>query len=112
MSHPPLRFPSCQTWKSLPDTNEISKDLPSSIISDPEALQRRLAASNVFFVAKRVLKDTSQLVFYLSLKLAPAIPVLLELTFLPNTMGVKAAIKTPSPEWGPLLFDALESLLK
>lgn len=101
-----------ETWKALPDTNEVSRDLPSITVQNIDSVTEKLALHNVFFVAKRHLKDTNQDVLYLSAKLAPAIPILLEITFLLGVPGVKCALKTPSPEWAPLIFEAAESLLQ
>lgn len=102
-------FPS-QTWRSLPDSNEVSKDFPDIVVNSVEATLDRLAASNMFFIAKR--KHANQDVFYFSAKLPRGIPFLIELTTVIGTLGVKCAIKTPSPELAPLFFESLENLLK
>ncbi|GJP48281.1 hypothetical protein CLOM_g7596 [Closterium sp. NIES-68] len=101
-----------ETWKALPDSNEVSRDLPGITISNIDSVSEKLALNNVFFVAKRHLKDTNQDILYLSAKLAPSIPILLEITFLLGVAGTKCAVKTPSPEWAPLVFEALESILQ
>ncbi|XP_068308401.1 beta-adaptin-like protein B [Pyrus communis] len=99
-----------ETWRSLPDTNEITKDLPGIVVSNVEATLDRLAATNMFFIAKR--KHANQDVFYFSAKIPRGIPFLIELTTVVNNPGVKIAIKTPSPEIAPLFFEAMETLLK
>ncbi|CAI5471097.1 unnamed protein product [Closterium sp. Yama58-4] len=101
-----------ETWKALPDSNEVSRDLSGITISNIDSVSEKLASNNVFFVAKRHLKDTNQNILYLSAKLAPSIPILLEITFLLGVAGTKCAIKTPSPEWAPLVFEAVESILQ
>ncbi|CAI5470790.1 unnamed protein product [Closterium sp. Yama58-4] len=101
-----------ETWKALPDSNEVSRDLSGITISNIDSVSEKLASNNVFFVAKRHLKDTNQNILYLSAKLAPSIPILLEITFLLGVSGTKCAIKTPSPEWAPLVFEAVESILQ
>ncbi|KAK6130021.1 hypothetical protein DH2020_036243 [Rehmannia glutinosa] len=53
-----------ETWKSLPDSNEVSKDFPAVVLNSVEATLDRLAASNMFFIAKR--KHSNQDVLYLS----------------------------------------------
>ncbi|CAI5958801.1 unnamed protein product [Closterium sp. NIES-65] len=68
-----------ETWKALPDSNEVSRDLGVSI-ANIDSVSEKLASNNVFFVAKRHLKDTNQHILYLSAKLAPSIPILLEIT--------------------------------
>lgn len=98
-----------QTWRSLPDSNEVSKDFPTIVLSSAEATMDRLAASNMYFIAKR--KNANQDVFYFSAKLPRGIPFLIELTSVIGNPGVKCAIKTPNPETSPLFFEAVESLL-
>ncbi|BBN00025.1 AP-1 complex subunit beta-1 [Marchantia polymorpha subsp. ruderalis] len=101
-----------ETWKSLPDSHEVSKDLPNAIITNSEATLERLLKTNLFFIARRTLKDTNQEVLYLSGKVPPNVPFLVELTFLVGYPSVKCAVKTPSPEMAPLFFEAMESLLR
>ncbi|OIW11125.1 hypothetical protein TanjilG_22932 [Lupinus angustifolius] len=98
-----------ETWRSLPDSNEISKDFPTIVLSSAEATLDRLAASNMFFIAKR--KNANQDVFYFSAKLPRGIPFLIELTTVIGNPGVKCAIKTPNPEMSALFFEAVETLL-
>lgn len=51
-------------------------------------------------------------VLYLSGKVPPSIPFLVELTCKVGSPSVKCAVKTPTPEMAPLFFEAIESLLK
>lgn len=99
-----------QTWKSLPDSNEVSKDFPAIVLNSIEATIDRLATSNVFFIAKR--KHSNQDVLYLSAKVPRGIPFLIELTTAIGTPGLKCALKTPNVEMAPLFFEAIEVLLK
>ncbi|GAA0171595.1 membrane traffic protein [Lithospermum erythrorhizon] len=103
---PPYRV----RWKSLPDSNEVLKDFPGIVINTVEATLDTLAASNMFFIAKR--KHANQDVLYLSAKLPRGIPLLIELTAVVGVPGFKCALKTPSPEMAPLYFESLENLLK
>ncbi|KAJ3691718.1 hypothetical protein LUZ61_020882 [Rhynchospora tenuis] len=98
-----------ETWKSLPDDNEFSKDLSNAVIHSIDATVEHLAASNVFFVAKR--RNANKEVLYLSTKIPRGIPFLIELTGGLGVPGVKCAIKTPNPEYTPLFFEAMETLL-
>ncbi|KAE9612860.1 hypothetical protein Lal_00027368 [Lupinus albus] len=98
-----------ETWRSLPDSNEISKEFPTIVLSSAEATLDRLAASNMFFIAKR--RNANQDVFYFSAKLPRGIPFLIELTSVIGNPGVKCAIKTPNPEMSALFFEAVENLL-
>ncbi|XP_028758852.1 beta-adaptin-like protein B [Neltuma alba] len=99
-----------ETWRSLPDSNEISNDFPNLVIGSVEATLEHLAASNMFFIAKR--KNANQDVFYFSTKIPRGIPFLIELTTVVGNPGVKCAAKTPSPEMSGLLFEAIETLLR
>ncbi|KAK4795703.1 hypothetical protein SAY86_028029 [Trapa natans] len=99
-----------ETWRSLPDSNEVSKDLPETVVTSVEATLDRMAASNMFFIAKR--KHANQDVFYFSAKISRGIPFLVELTLVVGVPGVKCAIKTPNPELAPLFFETMETLLK
>lgn len=99
-----------QTWRSLPDSNEVSKDFPGIVVSSVEATLDRLAASNMFFIAKR--KHANQDVFYFSAKIPQGIPFLIEVTTVIGNPGVKCAIKTPNPEMSSVFFESVEALLK
>ncbi|KAJ4975158.1 hypothetical protein NE237_000264 [Protea cynaroides] len=99
-----------ETWKSLPDSNEVTRDLPGVVVNSVEATLDRLAASNMFFIAKR--RHANQEVLYLSAKIPQGVPFLIELTAVVGIPGVKCAIKTPNPEMAPLFFEAIEALLK
>lgn len=99
-----------QTWKSLPDSNEVAKDLSSAIIHSIDSTVENLAATNVFFVAKR--RNANKDILYMSAKGPRGIPFLIELTASVGAPGIKCAVKTPSLEMAPLLFDAMEALLK
>lgn len=99
-----------QTWRSLPDSNEVPKDLPEAVVTSVETTLDRMAVSNVFIIAKR--KHANKDVFYFSAKIPRGIPFLIELTLVVRVPGVKCAIKTPNPELAPLFFEAIETLLK
>ncbi|XP_024391811.1 beta-adaptin-like protein C [Physcomitrium patens] len=101
-----------ETWKSLPDSHEVAKDLPNALISNVDATLEKLATTNLFYIARRVLKDTNEEVLYLSGRVPPSIPFLVELTFKTGVPSVKCAVKTPILEMASLFFEAIESLLK
>ncbi|XP_010541134.1 PREDICTED: beta-adaptin-like protein C [Tarenaya hassleriana] len=98
-----------ETWRSLPDSNEVQKDFQGITIQSVESTLDLLAASNMYFIAKR--KNGKQDVLYLSAKLPRGVPLLIELTAVVGNQGLKCAVKTPSPEMAPLFFEALEHLL-
>lgn len=86
------------------------REFPGLVIHSVESTLDKLAASNMFFIAKR--KNANQEVLYLSAKIPKGIPFLIELTAAVGIPGVKCAIKTPSPEMAPLFFEALEHFLQ
>lgn len=100
------------TWKTIADTNEVVREFSGLAISNIDSTLEMLGRQNVFFIAKRHLKDTNQDVLYLSVKVLPAIPLLVELTFLLTVPGLKCAVKSPNPEMAPWFFETLEALLK
>lgn len=102
-------FDSVQKWKSLPDSNEVTKDLPG-VVNSVEATLDRLAASNMFFIAKR--RHANQEVLYLSAKMAWGVPLLIEITAIVGIPGIKCALKIPNLELAPLFFEAMEGVLK
>ncbi|CAN6295077.1 unnamed protein product [Urochloa humidicola] len=99
-----------ESWKSLPDDHEFTKEFPGSVISSIDATVERLAASNVFFIAKR--KNANMDVLYLSSKMPRGIPFLIEVTAVVGVPGVKCAVKTANKEMVPLFFEAMEALTK
>ncbi|KAJ0263432.1 Beta-adaptin-like protein C [Hirschfeldia incana] len=97
-----------ETWRSLPDSNEVQKDFPGITITSIDSTLDLLAASNMFFIAKR--KNGNQDVLYLSAKVPRGVPFLIELTAMVGQPGLKCAVKTPTPEIAPLFFESLEIL--
>ncbi|KAF2552867.1 hypothetical protein F2Q68_00037321 [Brassica cretica] len=99
-----------ETWRSLPDSNEVQKDFPGITITSIDSTLDLLAASNLFFIAKR--KNGNQDVLYLSARVPQGVPFLIELTAMVGQPGLKCAVKTPTPEIAPLFFESLEMLFK
>ncbi|KAM7251741.1 hypothetical protein ACFE04_023624 [Oxalis oulophora] len=99
-----------ETWRSLPDSNEVLKEFPTIVINNVEATVDHLATSNMFFIAKR--KHANQDVFYFSAKIPRGIPFLIEFTTVIGNPGVRCAFKSPNPEMAPLFFEAIETLLQ
>lgn len=89
----------------------MTKEFPSVTVASADSLTQKLQLNNVFFVAKRTLRDTNQEVLYLSLKLAPSYIALLEVTYLPGVAGAKVAIKTTNPEFSEVLFESVQALI-
>lgn len=94
----------------MPDSNEVQKDFPGITITSIDSTLDLLAASNMFFIAKR--KNGNQDVLYLSARVPQGVPFLIELTAMVGQPGLKCAVKTPTPEIAPLFFESLEMLFK
>ncbi|XP_046842266.1 AP-1 complex subunit beta-1-like [Xenia sp. Carnegie-2017] len=77
-------------WKDIPATNEVQKQFHCNFNSD--MAQQKLAANNVFTVAKRTVDGQDML--YQSLKFTNNIWVLAELKMEPNNPIVQLALKT------------------
>ncbi|EOA19924.1 hypothetical protein CARUB_v10000174mg [Capsella rubella] len=99
-----------ETWRSLPDSNEVQKEFPGITITSIESTIDLLTAFNMFFIAKR--KNGNQDVIYLSAKDPRDVPFLIELTAMVGQPGLKCAVKTPTPEIAPLFFEAVELLFR
>ncbi|XP_010434997.1 PREDICTED: beta-adaptin-like protein B [Camelina sativa] len=99
-----------ETWRSLPDSNEVQKEFPGITIASIESTIDLLTAFNMFFIAKR--KNGNQDVLYLSAKDPRDVPFLIELTAMVGQPGLKCAVKTPTPEIAPLFFEAVELLFR
>ncbi|KFK32939.1 hypothetical protein AALP_AA6G308700 [Arabis alpina] len=99
-----------ETWRSLPDSNEVLKEFPGITITSVESTIELLTAFNMFFIAKR--KNGNQDVIYLSAKVPRDVPFLIELTAMVGQPGLKCAVKTPTPEIAPFFFEAVELLFK
>ncbi|KAK8934449.1 Beta-adaptin-like protein B [Platanthera zijinensis] len=67
-----------ETWKSLPDSNEVAKDLPGTIIHNMDAMVEHLAEANLFFVAKH--RNANKEIMFVSAKDPRGVPLLTELT--------------------------------
>jgi AP-1 complex subunit beta-1 len=80
-----------EKWKSLPDSSEVSSELPAVRTSDPNAIQQFLSQNNIFPIAVRTLPDKN--VLYLSSCFDSAI-LLSELVFLNGASGCKISVKS------------------
>jgi AP-1 complex subunit beta-1 len=97
-------------WKSIPDANESTKDIPLHAGStDLDFLIRKLTTRNFFEIARR--KVTDQDVVYLSVKTENLVYILVELTFKYGIRQCKCSCKTSNLELVPLFEQAIEQLL-
>jgi len=93
-------------WKTIQE--EHFKDISGLPTSDPEVLQKKLQASNVFYIAKRNVQ--SQDFLYFSVKLMNDMIVLLELA-VTGPQTVKSCIRTKQPELVTMFESSLITLL-
>ncbi|KAK8948152.1 Beta-adaptin-like protein B [Platanthera guangdongensis] len=63
-----------ETWKLLPDSNEVATHLPRAIIHIMDAVVEHLAEANLFFVAKH--RNTNKEIMYVSAKGPRGVPLL------------------------------------
>ncbi|KAK6130083.1 hypothetical protein DH2020_036210 [Rehmannia glutinosa] len=106
---PPSTLLQVATWKSLPDSNEVSKDFPAVVLNSAGNLRSTSCIKHVLYCQAQALKSRRAVSLA---KIPRGIPFLIELTAAIGVAGLKCAIKTPSPEMAPLFFEAIEALLK
>nr|GFB49983.1 beta-adaptin-like protein B [Tanacetum cinerariifolium] len=102
----------CGTFlnRSLPDSKEVSKDIPDILINSVDETIERLPSSNMFFIAKR--KKEKQHVLYISARVHNGFPLLIELTLILGSPSLKCAIKSSKSDTSALVFKALKTLLR
>uniref|UniRef100_A0A336MHF3 CSON001213 protein n=1 Tax=Culicoides sonorensis TaxID=179676 RepID=A0A336MHF3_CULSO len=98
-----------QTWKEIPSANEVQYTL-KEILESADLLATKLAANNIFTIAKRNVDGQDML--YQSLKLTNNIWVLLELKLSPGTMDATLSLKSRSVEVAPIIFTAYDSIIR
>jgi len=98
-------------WKSIPDSNERTKDIPLNAGGplDLDFLLRKLTSRNMFEIARRKVQD--QDVVYLSVKTENSVYILVELTFKYGVRQCKCSSKTSQLEYVTFFEQALESIL-
>jgi len=95
------------TWRSMPDSKEMKRDVPSRLYPDITAIAQRLCAHNVFFVAARTVAQRGD-VLYFSL-LFKGLVMLLEVTI--NGPSCTAIIKSERPDLSAIALSAVQTLL-
>jgi len=97
-------------WKSIPDANESTRDIPLNAgPTDLDFLVRKLTSRNLFEIARRKVND--QDVVYLSVKTENSVYILVELTFKYGIRQCKCSCKTASLELVPYFEQSIEQLL-
>ncbi|KAK9833824.1 hypothetical protein WJX74_006957 [Apatococcus lobatus] len=101
------------SWKSLPEANEVTQQLPINIGS-LESVRARLAAANLFVMAHKQVAQTNEEVLYITGKAATVdtpTQLLLEVRYSKAIPGIKAFTKSTRPDLAPFVFEALPALL-
>lgn len=98
-----------QTWKEIPSANEVQFTI-KEIAGHSDTLAAKLAANNIFTIAKRNVDGQDML--YQSLKLSNNIWVLLELKLCPGTMDATLSLKSRSVEVAHIIFSAYDSIIR
>jgi AP-1 complex subunit beta-1 len=104
---PTQRGAYLEAWRTI--EKETYKDIPNIFSSDLNAVQARLEAYNVLFVAKRKGSDEFSDVYYMSIKLIDGTPILLELAF--SGTNCKLCTKTSVEGYIPFVEKSIERLL-
>ena len=98
-------------WRSLPEANEVAKEVPNCKTTDPKVVKAHLADNHIFFVADRALPDNVCL--YHSAKLED-VSLLVEFSFKGNADATKSctvSVRTSETYIIPKFFRIVESLL-
>mmetsp|Transcript_80939 Transcript_80939/g.121662 ORF Transcript_80939/g.121662 Transcript_80939/m.121662 type:complete len:548 (+) Transcript_80939:1021-2664(+) len=96
------------TWKSLPDSSEVSKSIQKVRTNNASAIQQFLGQNNIFTIACRPLNEKT--VLYMSAKLQQ-VPILIELTFPASSPGCICVTKTPDTAKAQVTQSVLSALL-
>jgi len=100
-----------QMWRAIADEDERTRELSGIPQCDPELVQRKLEAYNMFFIARR--KGVGdQDVLYMSVRLSNDVVILVELTFVTGAPNIKLCSKTQNLDLVPLFESAIEQLLR
>ncbi|KAK9867573.1 hypothetical protein WJX84_010901 [Apatococcus fuscideae] len=101
------------SWKSIPEANEVTQQLPINM-GNLEGVKAKLAAANMFVMAYKQVAQTNEEVLYVTGKAATLdspTQLLLEVRFAKGVPGIKAFTKSTRPDLAPFLFEALPALL-
>jgi len=97
-------------WRSIADSGEQSHVVSNCATTDPAAVQARLQARNVCFVARPRPVDNTDVSYY-SVKLVNGVNLLVEVTLTPSSRNASIAVKTADPRFAPFAFELLDDIL-
>lgn len=98
-------------WKSVDDSQEVSKEVPGLPFGgDAQAVTRKLLERNIYFVAGR--EAPGQQIAYYSFKVVQ-LHMLAEVTFYTGGAGApRLCIRSQAPQYAPLALQLVESALR
>eukprot|EP00904_Undaria_pinnatifida_P012779 jgi/Undpi1/8631/HiC_scaffold_25.g11096.m1 len=98
-------------WKSVDDSQEVSKEVPGLPFGgDAQAVTRKLLERNIYFVAGR--EAPGQQIAYYSFKVVQ-LHMLAEVTFYTGGTGApRLCIRSQAPQYAPLALQLLEGALR
>ncbi|XP_019637646.1 PREDICTED: AP-1 complex subunit beta-1-like isoform X1 [Branchiostoma belcheri] len=97
------------TWKDIPDSNEVQKEVANPNQLDPKGLSDKLQQSFIFTIAQRNVDGRDML--YQSLKLTNGIWVLAELKIQPRSPTMTLSLKTRALDVIPHVQQAYELII-
>jgi len=100
-----------QMWRAISDEDERTREFTGIPQCDPDSVQRKLEAYNMFFIARRK-GVNDQDVLYMSVRLSNDVVLLVEFTFITGAPTIKLCTKTQNLDLAPLFEAAIEQLLR
>ncbi|XP_078617323.1 AP-1 complex subunit beta-1-like isoform X1 [Branchiostoma floridae x Branchiostoma japonicum] len=97
------------TWKDIPDSNEVQKEIANPNQLDPKGISDKLQQSFIFTIAQRNVDGRDML--YQSLKLTNGIWVLAELKIQPRSPTMTLSLKTRALDVIPQVQQAYELII-
>lgn len=97
-------------WRSLPESNEVARDISNCKVMDPKVIKSHLGENNIFWIAERPLAENTLL--YHSAKLEDVV-LLIEFNIKNNNANntITVSVKTSETFIVPKFFRIVESLL-
>jgi AP-1 complex subunit beta-1 len=99
-------------WKSIPDEQEHTVAIQAATV-DPDSIIQKLSVHNIFFIAKHVTQQQSNLYFSAQLTIPGSkITMLCEVGIPPNSKTIQLSTKTAEIGFTPLFEKNLQKLLE
>eukprot|EP01080_Neovahlkampfia_damariscottae_P007964 gene7964-12430_t len=99
-------------WKSIPDEQEHTVSINASTV-DPDTIISKLHSNNIFFIAKHVTQQQSNLYFSSQLTIPNGkVTVICEVGIPPNSKTIQLSTKTAEVGFTPLFEKNMQKLLE